>query len=175
MNTRNLIGAFMVAGALFAVFPFAFGKYQEVQAFREALTERELLVQDRQVALDNFNEELGRYREQLTGGVADKFAAMVPIERSTAELVSSLDAIARESGMVLGQVSLDSDSKVRGAVTNVTVLNLEAVGTYESFLRFIAAVEQSVRIMDIQTLEIASAQDGATMQFTLTARAYFLR
>ena len=105
MDKRSLLGAFVVAAALFAVFPFVYGKYQEVGAFRLALEDRELLVADRQSALDNFTREHDRYRTQLTGDVADKFGAMVPVTRGTAELVSSIDGIARESAITLAGVS----------------------------------------------------------------------
>jgi len=175
MESRNIIGAFVVAAALFALFPFAIGKYQQVGVFREALAEREQLVQDRQAALDNFNTELNKYRTQLTGDAADKFAAMVPTDLSPAELVSSLDAIARESGIVLSQVSLGDERGTRRSTTNAATITLQGEGQYTDFLAFLSAVERSVRLMDIQTLQVSGGDGDVFLGFDVTLRTYFVQ
>jgi Tfp pilus assembly protein PilO len=175
MESRSLIGAFVVALALFAVFPFAIGKYQEVGIFRDALAERELLVQDRQAALDNFDAELNKYRTQLTGEVADKFAAMVPTTRSTAELISSIDALARESGITLAEVSFGEARQRRGETTNAVQISLQGEGTYQNFISFLSAVEQSVRLMDIQSFQVDAGEGEGTLRFDISLRAYFLQ
>lgn len=164
----------MVAAALFAVFPFVFGKYQEVGIYREALASRELLVEDRQAALDNFTRERDKYETQLTGDTGSKFAAMVPTTRSTAELISSLDAIARQSGISLAGVSLGEARGTRGALTNSIQVTMEAEGSYSDFLDFLAAVEENVRLMDIQTLEVGGG-DGGPLDFSVTLLAYFIQ
>jgi len=174
MGTRNFLGAFVVAVALFAVFPFVLGKYQQVGEFRVALAEREQLVVDRQAALDNVTKELDKYRTRLMGDSADKFAAIVPSDRSTAELISSFDAIAQESGITLGQVSFSEERQRPGATTSAVGISLQATGSYVAFLNFLSAVEESVRLMDIQSLQVGGGQDSQVLQFDVTLRAYFL-
>lgn len=177
MGARNIFGAFVIALALFSFWPFVVGRYQEVTAMRRGLAEREALVDARQAALDNINVEFEKFQTQL-GGRDDlnKFVAIVPAGVDAATILSSVDAIATGTGMQLVEVSVSENRSKKSSKTNSVGIDLELEGRYESFTAFLAQLEQNVRLMDVQTLDVtANAQLPGIMRFQINANAYFLR
>lgn len=177
MGARNIFGAFVVAAALFSFWPFVVGRYQQVGALRQALAERQALVDERQQALDNFASELDRYQTQLSGDDQDKFAAMVPQNKSTAELLSALDALANSSGIRLLEASINEPTARRGATSAATMLQLaiSLEGRYQNFKTFLSQLEQSVRLFDVQQLQITESTSPEELVIDVQANAYFLR
>ncbi|HXV26804.1 MAG TPA: type 4a pilus biogenesis protein PilO [Candidatus Paceibacterota bacterium] len=174
--TRSLFGAFAIAIALFSFWPFVVGRYQQISALREAVQQRESLVQERQESLDNIASELGRYASEVTGDDVDKFSAMVPDARGTAELVSALDAMALSSGMVIAEARLAEARARQGDVTRTVTITLDMQGRYENFKTFLGELERSVRLLNVNTIEITEdIQRPGQQRYSVRADAYFLR
>lgn len=178
MGARNIFGALVIALALFSFWPFVVGRFQQTGALREALAERQALVAERQQALENFTRELDRFQTQLSGDDKDKFAAIVPEKKSTAELLSALDAIANSTGVRLLEANISElKSRRRGTstTTKTLVLSLDLEGRYESFRAFLGQLERSVRLLDVQSLDVAEGELPGELIFDVEARAYFLQ
>jgi Tfp pilus assembly protein PilO len=175
MGARNIFGAFLIAAILFSFWPFVLGRYQEIGALRDALGEREVLVEHRRAALDTIAIELERYNAQLTGDDQDKFSAMVPSHRDTASILSGIDVIANGTGMILSELAVSEPRSQQQGMSNIE-LSLSLEGTYASFRSFLTQLEQSVRLLDIQTITITeNQQTPGSQRYELTAHAYFLR
>ncbi len=144
---------------------------------RQGLAEREALVDARQAALDNINMEFEKFQTQL-GGSDDlnKFVTIVPAGVDAATILSSVDAIAAGTGMQLVEVSVSENRSKKSSKTESVAISLELEGRYESFAAFLAQLEQNVRLMDVQTLEVSvNEQLPGIMLFQVNANAYFLR
>lgn len=176
MSARNIFGSLVIALVLFSFWPFVVGRYQQVGALRQALAERQALVDEREAALENFTEELDRFQSRLSGDDLDKFSAMVPENKSTAELLSTLDALANGTGMRLLEAGISEASSGRSQdVTKTLTINMQLEGRYASFKSYLSQLEQSVRLLDVQTLEMSSSDIVGEIRFSVQAKAYFLQ
>lgn len=175
MGARNIFGAFVIALAMFSFWPFVVGRYQQVSSLRQALAERQALVDSRQSALENFTRERDRYESQLSGPDRAKFSAMVPQRRSTAELVSAMDAIASGTGMRMADINVSEERARKGDVTLSVTISVELEGRYEGFRAYMAQLERSVRLLDVESIDIATDDRTGGQTYSVTARAYFLQ
>ena len=105
-----------------------------------------------------------------------KFSSIVPAKKSTAELVSELEAIAAQTGMQLSDVSMQEQSATadKGGGYRVLALNIGLTGNYASLISFLNAVEQNIRLMDVASIDAAMGGAGSLMRFTIRATVYFL-
>lgn len=179
MESKNLFGAFVVGLALFAAWPFVWGKWQTVQALQDALASREVMVAERADALENLEREFTKFDENLAGDDAEKFAAMVPSQRETAEIISAIDTIAGGTGMSIIEVGLSEPVQRARDNTQASlkevIVTIEMEGSYASFTSFLSQLEFNIRLFDVQTLEITQDRNRPGVQgYTLDAKAFFL-
>lgn len=172
---KRIFGAFVIAIALFFAFPVVLGGFQRIGAFRTAVAEREDLLSQRAAILENVNRQYADYAEQSGTDVGRALAAFVPVKKDTAELISALEDIARQSGVTLEEFSI---GEARGRPTTGTyetlVLSMKLHGSYGSFQTFLASMESYVRLLNVISLQL-SAEDDGTLAFQLTAELYFLK
>lgn len=176
MTARNIFGALVVGLALFSFWPFVVGKWQQVGALRQALAERETLVQERQASLNNIANELERYRSELSGADATKFSAMVTEHRDTAGLISAIDAIATGNGVSLTGIEAADPRQAKDAATRTVLLTMELSGSYRAFKGFLSQLETSARLLNVTTINASEDERQPGQQnYTVTAEAYYLQ
>lgn len=178
MESKNLIGAFVVGLALFAAWLFVWGKWQTVQALRETLIAREAMVAERQDALDNLQSEFDKFDEKLSGDSAEKFSAMVPVQRETAEIISTIDTITTGTGMSLIELDIREESRSRRGqkkeATEEVTINIELEGSYASFKSFLGQLERNVRLMNVESLDIDQGNIPGVQLYSVEIKTVFV-
>ena len=97
-------------------------------------------------------------------------------------LILDLNALAARSGISISNIdiltspaesaktSLPSGASLIGSVD----LSLSAVGTYPSLKSFLAGVERSARLLDVQSLSVKGSETGV-YTYEIKLRLYWLR
>jgi len=175
IDGKKIFGAFMVAIAMFFFWPAVVGTWQQVSALRATVAERQDLLTKRQEILASVNAAYQDYTAKLNAQDGQKFAALVPIRKDQAELVSAMQDIATATGMTLNEVRLGEDSAKSGQFKTLT-LNLDMGGSYQSLRMFLTDLEQYVRLLNVDSIEVSEdARIPGHLKFAIKANAYFLK
>lgn len=170
---KNLLGAIVIAIAAFLVFYFVLPNYNETKVFRMAVAERESLLQSRKKVmedLDNLKKEYLKNKEEI-----DKISIVVPSEKHIPELVSTIENIARTTGLALTTFNI-SDNSNKETDKEVKSLNINAklIGSYDAYRGFVTAIETSQRLIDIEVSKVAQDEEIGTLIIDLAGRTYLL-
>ena len=172
VSMKNLLGVLLIAMGLFLFWTFLVPEFRDIMAQREAIQERQDLLAERQELMTKINETYTQY--QGRAGDIQKFSAVVPAKKSTAELISELEAIAGQSGMQLANISIQQGQSAGDY--QVLSINAELLGSYGSLLTFLGAAEQNIRLLDIDSINASAGEGGVTLpRFSLRAIVYFLK
>lgn len=164
-----VIGLFLVTAllVLFLVWP----SYQELTVIQEqtAFRTRELETQESYFdSLRSLEARLEPYATQLSA-----IESALPNDPSLPSLYDLLGDTAASSGLVMREITSSITPPSEGSGSRVSTTNVFLVlrGPYEGFKRFLLAVQQSWRIIGIQTISVSSQQQGA-LQFEVRLSAF---
>jgi Tfp pilus assembly protein PilO len=174
-NSKSLFGAFVLAAAMFTVWPGVFGAYNKVQALREAKTAREQLLAERTELLTAASTEYSKYAAATAGESGRAFLALVPVGRDGAELLSALADMATRADVALSQVSVSEVKQAKDQAYQTTTIRAELTGSYSGLRTFLASLEQYVRILNVQSLDVSREATSGLLRFSLQADAYFIK
>lgn len=171
---KHYIGAGLIALALALAWVLDYSAYGGISSLRAAIAEREQVASDRQTTLDNVRR-LERDYESRKDQVA-RFAAVIPDEKSAAELVSALEAIAARSGIQLTEIATSAITATTKDPYNALALSIKARGPYASLYGFLDGTEKNIRLIDLDSVEAASdeAQAGV-LNVIIRGKVYFLK
>ncbi len=175
MNAKNIFGAFMMAVALFFMWPAVIGSWQEMTALRSALAERQQLSEQRTEILAKAAKAQVSYQALLASATGRNFGALVPVKKDTAELVSAIQDIASDAGVQVSQVKLSEDTAIESAPYRTLTLAVDISGSYTGLRVFLSGLERYVRILNVNEIKISLDQQTGQLKYTVTADAYFLK
>lgn len=105
----------------------------------------------------------------------DRFYASIPPRAEFSALIGDLYRLAGESGLLLTQISYQpKELSAEGLLTYT--LNFSVAGTYPQLKRFIHGLEQSSRLIMIESLGLkgeAASDDGEGVTLDLRLTTYF--
>lgn len=175
-NAKRIFGAFVAAVALFFVWPGIVGSWQSVQAWRTARAEREQLLTDRTKILAQVASEYQTYTTTIAGTAGQTFDSLVPVRKDTAELLSAVQDIAQNSGVQVIEFRTSENRAKEGDAYRTLSLNMELTGAYVSMRSFLEGLEQYVRILTVDTIEVNSdARAPGTLRFAIRADTYYIK
>ncbi|HVZ11076.1 MAG TPA: type 4a pilus biogenesis protein PilO [Candidatus Paceibacterota bacterium] len=171
---KAYLGALIVVAAAFIFWSFVMPGYDHISAAREAVSAREAELTQRTSLIDQINDWAQQYSQRSAD--VSRFSYIVPENKSSAELVSMLETIVRQSGLTLNGISLGNiDPNNQGAAYQTQGIDLTITGTYSAFRSFLSALEQNIRIIDITSINGAPVgAESSDIQFRLKANTYFL-
>lgn len=153
------------------------------QELSDISEELDNLIQNRDALINSINtiskDDLARLDRALPQGP------------HASEFLVSLENLAKQYGIVLKRVDLASfveaklkaggqprpggttlTSPPRGGITAFPA-TINIIGTYPAFKSFLGALEQNLRIIDIQDISFSTAAKADVFDFTLSAKTYY--
>lgn len=172
----SLLGLIAVALFVTAIDPL----YKEVGSVRievgnlnEALANSKQIVDVRDALLERFNA--------VSPELRDRIKKMIPDNVDNVRLILELDGIASRYGVAIKDIALTDDVRRQAGalgpdenIYGTIGLRVTVTGTYESFLKFLRDVEESLRIVDISALSFRSTGRDFN-QYDLDIKTYWLR
>jgi Tfp pilus assembly protein PilO len=184
----SIIGV-VAAGAVFFLYTKpAYDSVQEVRAqitqYDAALTKATELQSIKQTLLSKYNA--------FSENDKDKLQKLLPDHVDNVRLILDLDSLASRHGMALQNVVVSTPQTSGGAQTaagaisaskqkyDSLLMKFSTQGTYQTFLDFLLDLEQSLRIVDLAALKIATGGAAAAggepvYTYDLTIRTYWLK
>jgi Tfp pilus assembly protein PilO len=161
-------------------------KPQWATVSQQQTTLRQLLAD--QQALANETQTLAQLvttMQQATDDIALLDEAL-PIDARLTKIHVVLESLVQSSGMTLANIAVDSPDAVISAGNRSSQENLFAkklhlqtaavtlnlTGSLEQFVPLLQLMEQSSRVLDVESLDIAPTDDGS-LSFHLKLKAYF--
>lgn len=119
----------------------------------------------------------------------DRLHKLLPDHIDNVRLILDLDGIAGRNGLALQNVVVSTPTSAQDSQTAVgslgsskqkydsVTLSFSTQGSYDTFLRFLADLESSLRIVDLVSLKLNRAATGASglYGFEVTIRTYWLK
>ncbi len=173
MNPKNIFGAFTVAIALFFFWTTIVSSWAEMGALRASLAEHEQVLQERTDILEKFKAEYAKYQKVIQSPVGRTFISLIPVKKSTAELVSASEVIATRSGLQITTIQFTEEKGKPESAYETTTIILEMSGSYTALIAFLRDLESYVRILNIQSLEISQGKQPGVLAFNIRADTYF--
>lgn len=115
--------------------------------------------------LQNISNKLQENKDLL-----DKIESALPSNSETPELLAFVQKSASQSNLVLGDISLglmSSDKDIKK-----TKVNFLLAGDYLGLKKFISFIENSSRLIDIDSIYFSYSEEGELFKFNLKITAY---
>jgi len=158
---------------------------KQIDSRKQALIEEQELI----VKVENLVKLYEDNKESV-----DKINYIIPSGEDIPNLIVQLEALAFEQGLVLGKIEMTprETGQERGGDTQqekpaegykALTINISVMGTYTAIKNYLLAVEENMRLMDINSLNFSSksgAEEGEEISpetqifdFNLTMTTYY--
>ncbi len=163
----NLIVIFFAAILLFLA-GFIFKKYENLSLLRGEISIKEDELQSQEEYFDKLQDISSKLQENKD--LLDKIKSALPSNPETPELLAFVQKSASQSNLVLGDInlgliSLDKDVKK-------TKVNFLLTGDYLGLKKFISFIENSSRLIDIDSIYFSYPEKGELFKFNLKITVY---
>lgn len=183
---RSVFAVILIIVSILGFVLFVNPQYQDIVALRaEDRQLRDVLANSRSLQ-EKRDQLLERYNSFTAEDVA-RLEKMVPNNADNVKLILELQTLASRYGLELQTAALsEEEEEVRNQRTQVQIANrdygtigLDLVirGPYEGFVSFLEDVEQSLRIIDVDSLSFRAAEgtSTSTFQFNVSFKTYWLK
>ena len=167
---KSIFGSLVVAIGLFLFWPLVLGSWDRLSVLQEARIERQELLKRRIGALDKINKEFVEYQKVIEGPDGKKFIALVPTKKNVPEIISAINEVSASSGVEIRELAINEGKNPPSQGYRILQIALEISGQYESARAFLDRLEEYVRILNVDSLEI-SADPRSSNQLNITVRA----
>lgn len=129
--------------------------------------------------------EKNRKKYQQLGEKLSVLEKMIPSQPDLTYLIAELEVIARKRGIFLNSVSFTELSPERTKLPSsqglrVVAIDLKVQGTYSGFKEFLRALEEEMRLMDVQEVRFSGGRKadiegsgGSILSFNLRVNTYY--
>lgn len=174
IGNKNYLGVSLAGLAIIIFWIFAMPIWDRTSLLNGAITERENILSLREETLRKIDELNRQYQEKASD--VGRISSVVPNAKGGAELVSTVEAIAKQTGMQLVEITMGESGSQQQELQTV-FLGLSLTGTYPSLTAFLDLAEKNLRLIDIQEISVSHAlTPGAQviLNFRIKANAYYL-
>jgi len=143
-------------------------RYQDLQFIQERIEERKGELQSKEEYLSNLNEvseELKKYERELS--IID---SALPLNPFLPALFDFLQKASSQSGLILKAMSPVLGLPPKGL--KETRVNLKMTGPYTSLKSFLSVLENSARIIELESLSFSSSGELSPFDFNTAIKVY---
>lgn len=174
IENKNYLGIILVGLAIIIFWVFILPIWDRISLLNEAIPERENMLSSTREILKKIDELNTQYQER-SSDVA-RISSVVPNAKSSAELVSTVEAISQQTGLQLVEI-ITSGSDDQQQELQTIFIELGLAGNYPSLTAFLELLEKNLRIVDVPEITIAQTSvlgGQASLNFRVKASAYYL-
>lgn len=181
----------VAATGLFVVFTNP--AYKEVGSLRTVQAAYDQALNNSQQLLRVRNDLMVKFNN-LSLTDKDRLTKLMPDTVDNIRLIIDTQNIALGHGMTLKDIKYDARAQSNATAATTTApatpgqlaasqkeygtfeLEFSVTGTYQNFLAFIADIEQSLRLVDIESVTFQAPEAGSTnMKYVIRIRTYWLK
>jgi Tfp pilus assembly protein PilO len=158
---------------------------QGVLNLRKQIKDQQAIFSDKQLLLAKVDNLKGAYEENKED--LKKTDYILPSGQDIPDLIAQVEGLAFENGLVLGEVGLTSleaaGEKAKTARVEqkgakdyqILTVNLKLIGSYSAFKNFLKAVEDNIRLMDIDLVNFNTEKEKGSQifEFEVSLNTYY--
>lgn len=189
--TKNIIIIILILGFIASVVLLDVPKAQSVLNLRQQIKTQEGKLAEKRDLMNIVEKLTASYKEKQD--VLGKLDYIMPSNQDVPNLIVQLEAIANQGGVILQDVNITvgesqkGESKATEVRTGETqtgtstsayrflVVDLKLLGDYPAFKNFLQALEENIRLMDIESITFMSKTESATplFEFEVVLKTYY--
>lgn len=148
-------------------------KYQEIMFARDTVEEREIVYQKMLIARANI-QRLAE-EEARRGAEIQRLSIALPNEQKPEELIVALEELARQSRIRIESITINEGTVQQAKRFSELSFSMNINGTYSDILSFLRGLETNLRLIDVESLNIAgSSEIDDRMSVSIKAKTYHL-
>lgn len=166
-----IIGGLVIA--LVLGFVLAWPQYQKLQTLNSNIENKKELLQSQETYFSQVKEISAKLQEHSEA--LSKISDALPQDPSLAALVNFLQANSAQTGLILKKIVLSGttpSSDIKSLAETQLVIQIS--GSYEAFKDFLELIENSARLIEIQSIsvEIPTKESKESPAFTLNLKTF---
>jgi len=180
MKTSTSFILLLISVGLF--FTFTNSQYRKVEELRLAASEYQDILDNASALSTRRDELLSKYRN-IPKTKVDSLAKALPNNVNIVRLSVDLDTIASRYGISIKSIQVTKD-KEEGNSTIIAnpknqgvgrvIVSFSFVSSYDNFKRFLRDIENSLRIVNLKSLDFQSTENGL-YQYKVSIETYWLK
>lgn len=173
--TKNIIVIILILGFIGIVVLLDIPKVQNIFDLRNQIENQKKTLEKNQYLIGVVEKLRESY--EINKETLNKLEYIVPGEQEVPNLIVQLEAIAAKGGLILGEIGFPTEDK--NTVTNQdyksSTININLTGNYASFERFLSAIEENIRLMDVESITFTPAEsEGVSLfNFEVVFKVYY--
>ncbi len=172
--TKNYLGTALIATGVFVLCAFSWNYFSNIQVYDIAIKGSQASLIERESALKKIRVLSDQYKDKRSS--IQKIAALIPVKKSSAELISSIEQISNATGIRISKLLI---SDIKGDTTseyNEIRIEITTSGSYQSLITLLKALERNVRLLDVGQVAISrDIQNLQILNFKIVTSAYYLK
>ena len=173
---RTFISFILIGISIFLAVIFVWPKYQNFNNLKIEIFNKEQEIKYE----EEYQKEVVRISQKLDERQAEieKIDSALPADLSLPALLKFLQKITSENGLILTQAALIPAKPIEG-ISNTREIqgNLAVSGSYSSLKNFLTALENSSRIIDVDSINLSAnpkktSESSDIFSFQIKIRAY---
>jgi len=136
--------------------------------------------QDLLTAKNDFIKKVEKLVEQYNGNedIFKKLDVIFPDNQDVPNMIIQLEALANASGVILQDVTFIKEEKTEGSSSDYGVIKIDMKidGSYEAFKNFLTAVENNMRLSDVDSISFQTTTDSkgtSIFNFNVVLKTYY--
>ena len=170
---KYLLNIFVSFGAFVLLLSLGFSLYQDWQNLQLEITQKSAELDSRRRYFENLKEaqaNLAKFPDEVA-----KIQAALPLEANLASVLDFLQKTASQQALVLKKVGLGEQALVADdPPIKKQLLYLELSGDYSALKEFIGLLENSSRLIKVESLSFSLPDQGEIFLFNLVLSVNFL-
>lgn len=176
---KSLVGAILISIAVFVFWVVILPGYEKRSYFLSVIESRSVNLESKNGLIQKITKLEAEYQSKFAE--LKRLALVVPAKKDIEEMITILDSISSQSGVVLKKMGLSAQDK--GGLNlpyNTVSVELSVSGTYDSLSNLLNSIEKSIRLIDGTEIGLSIDQNAATSEEGLLSMsfkgvAYFIR
>lgn len=182
---RLLTSLGVIAASVIVIVVLVIPRFHDVQDLRLQETDLKEALANSERLQQSWDELLDRYNA-ISPNDLGELDVLMPNNVDNVKLLIEIDTLAQLLGLRIDSVEVqavtdNNTENIEGAPINpagAVDMNFTLAGGYTNFTTFINRIESSLRLMDIQLLDISTSENETGQldyEYDLTLRTYWLR
>ncbi len=170
---KNIIAAIIISVSVYLIWTITLPEYNYTSAIKAEAQRRSDILTKRQNIFQMITNLQNTYQQRYTE--FKRLALVVPANKGLPEFVSTIEAMASQSGIIITELKIESGTG--SEVFNIVNFEINATASYDAIFNFLSLLEQNIRLVDVNFLSIGTAPGETTANFLIAqvrARTYYI-
>ena len=160
-SLKNIIAAIIISTSVYLTWTIILPDYNYTSSIKVEIQRRtEVLAKRKDIF--KMNTDLNNSYQERYAEIS-RLALIVPAGRSLPEFVSTIEAMASQSGAIMSTLKIDGGKGED--LFNMIGFEVNMTASYDSILNFLTLVEHNLRIIDVKLISIGDIPGEKTAGF----------